>query len=117
MNKEFIKFISTKEIFSWVNAAENETEKRRRIEAAKQKFLAQSNFSSVAAFNNPEIEDSNGFDFWNDERDGYPQYDGVMKVRAVVERERARLDAIAWANARNATAKANRDKRTKNLSN
>ena len=46
--KKLAAFMSSKEIFSWVNSAENDIEKKRRIEAAKQKFLAQSQFASFA---------------------------------------------------------------------
>ncbi len=47
--KKLAAFMSSKEIFSWVNAAPNETEKRKRIDEAKKKFLS-GNFSSVANF-------------------------------------------------------------------
>ena len=58
--KQLAAFMSQASVFDFVNAAKDDAEKRSRIEQMKQKFLAQSNFSSVnfsaeiADFGSPE---------------------------------------------------------------
>jgi hypothetical protein len=114
--KQFLaKFLSLPANFKFICDSPNETEKKKRIAELKQKFESQSKFSSFAF---AAVEDVGNADnaFFDDEASGYPQYDGVQKVRRVVEDARAKSDAIAYAETRNKAIRAGRERARKNLS-
>jgi hypothetical protein len=113
--QELAKFMSSKENFKFICDSPNETEKKKRIEILKTQFEKQSNFASFAF---AAVEDSGNPDnaFFDDEANGYPQYDGVQKVRRIVEDARAKSDAVAYAEARNKAIRAGRERAKKNLS-
>jgi hypothetical protein len=113
--QELAKFMSSKENFKFVNDAPNDLEKKKRIEILKAQFEKQSNFASFAFAATEDIGNPSNA-FFDDEASGYPQYDGVQKVRRVVEDARAKQDAVAYADARNKVIRAGRERAKKNLS-
>lgn len=58
--KNLAAWMSKPENFSWVNDAQSDIEKNRRIEKLRKDFFAQSQFSSVNFSDSGYVEDSNG---------------------------------------------------------
>ena len=91
--------------FKFVNDAQTDIEKKRRIEQLKTEFDRQSNFASFA---NAYVED-----FGNPTADiegCYPEYNPVERVRRIVENEKAKLDATDYAAKVNANIRRNRQR-------
>lgn len=99
---------------------------RKRIEALTKEYAAtlkahptkgkyifnspkDSNVSSIN-FSGGYVDGNPEFSFLNDEIDNYPQLDGVQKVRRIVENERAKQDAVSYADAKNAVVRRNRER-------
>ena len=109
--KSLTKFLSLPANFQYLCSSPNETEKKKRIAELKQKFESQSTFSSVNFSSYIEDTGNESFDFLNDERNCFPELDGVQKVRRIVENERAKLDAKQYAERKNAVIRRNRERK------
>ena len=86
-------------------AATMKTHRKGRYEfKAKNSNFATFAFAATEDIGNPDNA------FFDDEANGYQPLDAVQKVRRIVENERARQDAIAYAESRNKTIRAGRER-------
>jgi hypothetical protein len=72
-------YMSQQSVFAFVNGAKDDKEKRSRIEQMKQKFLAQSNFSSVNFSADVEDVGNEEFSFMNDVEFNFADYNKAAK--------------------------------------
>jgi hypothetical protein len=113
--KQLAAYMSKPEHFSYVNAAANETEKKRRIDELKAKFLT-GNFSSVANFSNSGYCEDNGSETgiyddcqtFADFNTNARQQVAFSKIKSLVANSNVQKSLKEWILKKNNISKKNR---------
>ncbi len=113
--KQLAAYMSKPEHFQYVNAAANETEKKRRIDELKAKFLT-GNFSSVANFSNSGYCEDNGNESGiYDDCQTFAEYNtkareqvAFGRIKSLVANSNVQKSLKEWILKKNNTSKRNR---------